>query len=67
MYNADCLYVGIRFSHESIDASLPDQFFLGSGRGLVCCDNGSPSLLTPDAVFRLRASRLSLGLYSDGS
>lgn len=28
MYNADCLYVGIRFSHESIDASLPDQFFL---------------------------------------
>ena len=41
MYNTDYLYVGIRFLYGSIVELSPDWFLLGSGMGLICCDNES--------------------------
>ena len=67
MYNTDYLYVGIRFLHGFIVVSLLGGLPLGSARSLVCCDNGSHSLPTLNAIFRMCASRLSFGLFSDGS
>ena len=67
MYNAVCLYVGIRFLHGCVAELSSDWFLLDCGMSLVCCDYGSPSLLAPVPVFRMRPLRLSFGLLGDGS